>query len=115
VCDEVSGSKVECSTAGNSGILKQFGLLDAVRAGSVPVGLGASAFTNSWWWFAGAAFYNVAGGPINNFLALVLTAAGDRLAHRLRYGRTGLSPPPGHDVEHAHCSCSLLEERRQCS
>jgi hypothetical protein len=104
VCNEVSGSNVERSTNGNPGILKQFDLLEAVRVGSLPVGLGASAITNSFWWFAGAALYNVAGGPIHDFLAVVLAAAADRFADRLHHGRSGLSPPPGRNLERAHSS-----------
>ncbi len=70
--------------APRTAVLKQFDLLDAIRVGSVPVGLGASGWTGCEWCFVGAVLYNVAGGPVHDFLATVLGAWADRLAQRIR-------------------------------
>jgi hypothetical protein len=76
----------------STGVPRQFDLLDAIRVGSVPVGLGATGWTGSAWCFVGAILYNVVGGPVHDFLATVLGAAAERLADRIRHG-PGRSPP----------------------
>ena len=68
------------------GVRDRSSLLDAVRAGSIPVSLGTSAWTRSPSWFIAAALYNVVAGPVHDFLATVLAAAADRLARRIRRG-----------------------------
>jgi hypothetical protein len=66
--------------------------LEAIRAASLPVGLGASAWLESPWWLAAALAYNIAGGPVHDFLATVLGAAADRLGDRIRHGRPAQAP-----------------------
>jgi hypothetical protein len=74
-------------------VSKRVDLLDAVRVASVPVSLGTSAWTGSPWWFVGVmVLYSVAGGPVHDFLGIVLSAAAERLARRIRDG-PGRSPP----------------------
>jgi hypothetical protein len=50
------------------------------------------------WWLAAALAYNIAGGPVHDFLATVLGAAADRVADRIRHGRRAHGPggPAGH-------------------
>jgi hypothetical protein len=45
------------------------------------------------WLFLAAAAYNIVGGPLHDFLAKVLDAAGDRLERRIRDGRWGDQDP----------------------
>jgi len=80
-------------TRGTGSAFKQLDPLDAIRLSSLPVGLGASAWARSPWWFVAAAAYNVAGGPIHDFLATVLDAAADRLADRIHKGRPRARAP----------------------
>jgi hypothetical protein len=82
----VSVSKGTHRIAPRRPVLQQLDLLDAIRVGSVPVGLGVTGWTGSKWCFVGAMLYNVAGGPIHDFLAKVLGAWADRLAQRITPG-----------------------------
>jgi hypothetical protein len=83
VCDQASGSNDERPPEQNADVPKRFDLVEAVRVGSVPVSLGASAWTDSWWLFLGAMVYNVASGPIHDLLAAVLGALGRRWSRHI--------------------------------
>jgi hypothetical protein len=73
--------------------LKQLDLQESLRLATIPIGLGASATMRSPWLFLAAAAYNIVGGPLHDFLAKVLDAAGDRLERRIRDGRWGDQDP----------------------
>jgi hypothetical protein len=85
----------EPQTAPTTRVRKEVDLLDAVRVGSVPAGLWVSLLTQSPWCIVAVVLYNVAGGPVHEFLTTVLNAAAERWAYRIR-SRAGSDPPsPG--------------------
>jgi hypothetical protein len=68
-----------CSTEPSA--LARLNLLDALRAGSMPVALIAGAGTGSEWFLVAALFYY---RPVHDFLATILEALADRWARRIR-------------------------------
>jgi predicted TIM-barrel fold metal-dependent hydrolase len=79
VCDQASDSSSESPKGQGADDPKRFPLLRAIEVAGVPVGLGAGAYTGSWWWLLGA----IAAGPVHDFLAAVLGALGRRWSRRI--------------------------------